>query len=75
MLSTAISTPGKKGFRRDLTVVGKTSSCSCRTGIDYPKLPMEEEEEEEATISPWAHLAKQNCIEEEIKCRHKAGNS
>ena len=32
---------------QDLTVVGKTSSCSCRTGIDYPKLRMEEEEEEE----------------------------
>jgi hypothetical protein len=31
--------------KRDLTVVGKTSSCSCRTGIDYPKLRMEEEEE------------------------------
>ena len=38
--------------KRDLgrpyrSVVGKTSSCSCRTGIDYPKLRMENEEEEE----------------------------
>ena len=32
--------PKKKG------VVGKTSSYSFRTGIDYPKLRMEEEEEE-----------------------------
>ena len=27
-----------------------TSSCSCRTEIDYPKLRMEEEEEEEERI-------------------------
>ena len=26
--------------------LGKTSLCSCRTGIDYSKLRMEEEEEE-----------------------------
>ena len=33
-----------------LTAVGKTSSCSCETGIDYPKLRMEEEEEEEYSL-------------------------
>ena len=35
----------EEGIKEDLTVLGKTSSCSCRTGIDYPKLRMEEEEE------------------------------
>ena len=30
----------------DVIIVEKTSSCSCRMGIDYPKLQMEEEEEE-----------------------------
>ena len=38
--------PKEKEIQGDLTVVGKTSSCSCRTGIDYPKLRMEEEEKE-----------------------------
>ena len=39
--------PKEKGIWEDLTVVGKASSCSCRTGIDYPELQMEEEEEGE----------------------------
>ena len=36
--------PKAKEIQEDLTVVGKTSSCSCRTGIDYTKLRMEEED-------------------------------
>ena len=39
--------PKAKEIQEDLTVVGNTSSCSCRTGIDYPKLRMEEEEEDD----------------------------
>ena len=38
--------PKEKGIWEDLTVVGNTSSCICRTGIDDPKLRMGEEEEE-----------------------------
>ena len=34
--------PNEKGIWEALTVVGNTSSCSCRTRIDYPKLRMEE---------------------------------
>jgi hypothetical protein len=36
--------PKEKGIL-EFTIVGNTSSCGCRTGIDYPKLRMEEEEE------------------------------
>ena len=36
--------PQEKGISEDLTAVGKTSSYSCRTGIDYPKLRMEEDD-------------------------------
>ena len=32
--------PKAKEIQEDLTVVGKTRSCSRRTGIDYPKLRM-----------------------------------
>ena len=39
--------PKEKVIWEDLTIVGNTCSCSCRSGIDYPKLRMEEEEEEE----------------------------
>ena len=35
--------PKEKGIQEDLAVVAKTSSCSCRKGIDYLKLRMEEE--------------------------------
>jgi hypothetical protein len=35
--------PKKKGIFEDLAVLGKTSSCSCRTG-NNPKLQMKEEE-------------------------------
>ena len=34
-----------KEILKVLNVVGKTSSCSCRTGIDYPKLGMEKEDD------------------------------
>jgi hypothetical protein len=37
--------PKEKGILEDLSFVGKTSSCSYRTGIDHPKLQMEEEED------------------------------
>ena len=38
--------PNEKEIQEDLTVVRKTSSCGCRAGIDYPKLRMGEEEDD-----------------------------